>query len=87
MSESPAPVAADKLTFLLSLVPYLIDHDNVSVADVADQDERRPAVIGRQRPRILLGLFAGVAHEHVPASMRAAATAAVGVWQDRQAGE
>lgn len=28
--------ASDKLTFLLSLVPYLIDHDNVSVSEVAD---------------------------------------------------
>ncbi|GAB3126271.1 helix-turn-helix transcriptional regulator [Glaciibacter psychrotolerans] len=27
--------AADKLTFLLSLVPYLTEHDDVSVADVA----------------------------------------------------
>jgi proteasome accessory factor C len=32
----PAPLhAGDKLTFLLSLVPYLIDHDHVSVTEVA----------------------------------------------------
>ena len=29
--------AQDKLTFLLSLVPYLMDHDRVSVAEVATQ--------------------------------------------------
>src|SRR5690606_39664443 len=45
------------------------------VADVANQDERRPDVIGRQRAGILLGLLAGVAHQHVPAPMRAAAAA------------
>jgi proteasome accessory factor C len=28
--------ASDKLTFLLSLVPYLMDHDSVPVAEVAD---------------------------------------------------
>ena len=38
--------AQDKLAFLLSLVPYLIDHDDVSVADAAahfgvSEDEMR----------------------------------------------
>ena len=28
--------ASDKLTFLLSLVPYLMDHDRVSVSEVAE---------------------------------------------------
>lgn len=31
--------ASDRLTFLLSLVPYLIDHDNVSVTEVAQHFE------------------------------------------------
>jgi len=37
MSIKPAALgASDKLTFLLSLVPYLMDHDRVSVTAVAD---------------------------------------------------
>ncbi|MBB5641216.1 WYL domain-containing protein [Cryobacterium roopkundense] len=35
MSAREPRLAADKLTFLLALVPYLIDHDNVAVDDVA----------------------------------------------------
>lgn len=36
MAESTPPLQArDKLTFLLSLVPYLMDHDRVSVKDAA----------------------------------------------------
>jgi proteasome accessory factor C len=37
MAERKAPAfqAADKLAFLLSLVPYLMDHDRVTVADAA----------------------------------------------------
>ncbi|KFF61039.1 DeoR faimly transcriptional regulator [Cryobacterium sp. MLB-32] len=35
MSARTPRLAADKLTFLLALVPYLIDHDNVAVTDVA----------------------------------------------------
>jgi proteasome accessory factor C len=31
----PPLQAQDKLTFLLSLVPYLMDHDRVSVAEAA----------------------------------------------------
>jgi len=31
----PALGASDKLTFLLSLIPYLMDHDSVTVTDVA----------------------------------------------------
>jgi proteasome accessory factor C len=34
MADKPR-LAQDKLAFLLSLVPYLLDHDRVSVADVA----------------------------------------------------
>lgn len=49
-SRQTAPrQAADKLAFLLALVPYLMDHDRVSVAEVAhhfgvDQDDIRDAV-------------------------------------------
>jgi proteasome accessory factor C len=36
MAEKPQPLRAqDKLAFLLSLVPYLMDHDRVSVVDAA----------------------------------------------------
>ena len=38
MAEKPQPrLAQDKLAFLLSLVPYLMDHDRVSVGDAAKQ--------------------------------------------------
>lgn len=33
--RSPALGASDKLTFLLSLIPYLMDHDSVTVGEVA----------------------------------------------------
>ena len=33
--QNPPRLAQDKLAFLLSLVPYLMDHDRVSVADAA----------------------------------------------------
>ena len=33
--RSPALGASDKLTFLLSLIPYLMDHDRVTVGEVA----------------------------------------------------
>ncbi|TFD33308.1 helix-turn-helix transcriptional regulator [Cryobacterium cryoconiti] len=36
MSAGPAIGASDKLTFLLSLVPFLMDHDRISVTAVAD---------------------------------------------------
>ncbi len=35
VDRRPAPHAADKLAFLLALVPWLIDHDRVSVTDAA----------------------------------------------------
>jgi len=60
MSESPAPVAADKLTFLLSLVPYLIDHDDVSVAEVA---ERFGVAADRVRSAVRLIAVSGVPGE------------------------
>lgn len=50
MAEKPQPrLAQDKLAFLLSLVPYLMDHDRVSVADAAkhfgvDEAQIREAV-------------------------------------------
>ncbi|TFB49488.1 helix-turn-helix transcriptional regulator [Cryobacterium tagatosivorans] len=34
-ARPPALGASDKLTFLLSLIPYLMDHDSVTVAEVA----------------------------------------------------
>jgi proteasome accessory factor C len=38
MAERKGPILAqDKLAFLLSLVPFLMDHDRISVADVARQ--------------------------------------------------
>lgn len=37
--------AQDKLTFLLSLVPYLIDHESVSVAEVAEHFDVEPEQI------------------------------------------
>lgn len=41
----PARPAADKLAFLLALVPYLMDHDRVSVAEVAQHFELTEAEI------------------------------------------
>ena len=38
-----------------------------AMADVADDQKRRPAVLRIERPGIALGLVAGVAHQHVPA--------------------
>jgi proteasome accessory factor C len=35
MNGGATPGASDKLTFLLSLVPFLMDHDSISVTDVA----------------------------------------------------
>ena len=40
-----------------------------AVADVADEDEGRPAVRGRQRAGIVLGLPPGVQHQHVPGAV------------------
>jgi proteasome accessory factor C len=43
MAERQQPLQAqDKLTFLLSLVPYLMDHDRVSVGEVAEHFGMRP---------------------------------------------
>lgn len=45
-STAAAPLQAqDKLTFLLSLVPYLIDHESISVAEVAEHFDVAPAQI------------------------------------------
>ena len=44
--KKSAPLhAQDKLTFLLSLVPYLIDHESVSVTEVADHFDVSPEQI------------------------------------------
>jgi proteasome accessory factor C len=46
MAERPTPVhAQDKLAFLLSLVPYLIEHDSISVTEAAEQFGVSPAQI------------------------------------------
>lgn len=46
MANRPNPFQAqDKLTFLLSLVPYLMDHDRVSVTEVADHFGVSPELI------------------------------------------
>ncbi|MDH6236986.1 WYL domain-containing protein [Cryobacterium sp. CG_9.6] len=60
MSDLPPPVAADKLTFLLSLVPYLIDHDNVTVTEVA---ERFGMSAARVRTAVRLIAVSGVPGE------------------------
>ncbi|CAN5209675.1 WYL domain-containing protein [soil metagenome] len=44
--------AQDKLTFLLSLVPYLIDHESVSVAEVAEHFDVDPEQI-REAVRLI----------------------------------
>lgn len=44
--------AQDKLTFLLSLVPYLMDHDRVSVVDAADHFGVSPELI-RESVRLI----------------------------------
>lgn len=44
--------AQDKLTFLLSLVPYLMDHDRVSVQEVADHFGMKPDQI-REAVRLI----------------------------------
>ncbi|WP_213817009.1 YafY family protein [Glaciihabitans sp. dw_435] len=46
MAERTPPLQAqDKLTFLLSLVPYLMDHDRISVTDVAAHFGMKPEQI------------------------------------------
>ena len=40
------------------------------IADVADDDEGRGGVVGRQAEDIVLGLTPGVAHQHVPLALR-----------------
>ena len=39
MSRTPPTTAGDKVTFLLALVPYLIDHESVTVTEVAHHFE------------------------------------------------
>jgi proteasome accessory factor C len=46
MAERHGPLQAqDKLTFLLSLVPFLMDHDRISVTEVAEHFGMSPAQI------------------------------------------
>jgi proteasome accessory factor C len=46
MAERRSPLQAqDKLTFLLSLVPFLMDHDRIGVTDVADHFGMKPEQI------------------------------------------
>jgi proteasome accessory factor C len=46
MADRQAPLQAqDKLTFLLSLVPFLMDHDRISVAEVAEHFGMKPEQI------------------------------------------
>ncbi|NEM90054.1 helix-turn-helix transcriptional regulator [Galbitalea soli] len=46
MAERQAPLqAGDKLTFLLSLVPFLMDHDRISVGEVAAHFGMKPEQI------------------------------------------
>ncbi|TFC42001.1 WYL domain-containing protein [Cryobacterium sp. TMT1-21] len=45
MSALVMPGASDKLTFLLSLVPYLMDRDSISVTDVADHFGVAPQLV------------------------------------------
>jgi proteasome accessory factor C len=53
MAERIPPLQAqDKLTFLLSLVPYLMDHDRVSVAEVATHFGMTPEQI-REAVRLI----------------------------------
>ena len=42
MADRQPPKAQDKLAFLLALVPYLMDHDRVSVAEAAEHFEVPP---------------------------------------------
>lgn len=53
MAEPRLPYRAqDKLTFLLSLVPFLIDHDRISVTEVAAHFDMPPAQI-REAVRLI----------------------------------
>lgn len=46
MAERRVPLQAqDKLTFLLSLVPFLMDHDRISVVEVAEHFDMKPEQI------------------------------------------
>jgi len=60
MTAQEPRLAADKLTFLLSLVPYLIDHDTVSVAEVA---ERFGVSADRVRASVRLIAMSGIPGE------------------------
>jgi hypothetical protein len=73
------PGAIGKLAVIFSLAGK-VGEDLDRMADIDDQDEGRPAMVGGKRARILFGLLAGVAHQYVPAPLRAAAAARL--WRD-----
>lgn len=52
MAERQTPKAQDKLAFLLALVPYLMDHDRVSVAEAAAHFDVPPEQI-REAVRLI----------------------------------
>jgi hypothetical protein len=72
-------LAVGKLRVVFSL-PGEVGIDLDAMADVTDQDERRPAVRGRQRAGIFLGLPLGIKHQHVPGAACASAAAIAGVF-------
>jgi hypothetical protein len=80
-AEGPAVGELDVVAALAGEVGIGLDH----VADIADQDERRPPVIGRQGTGIVLGLAAGVQHQHVPGAggIAHAAPLRLQPWQSR----
>ncbi len=77
-------LAVGKLGVVLPL-PGKVGIDLQHMADVADQDERWPPMIDRQRTGVAFGLAAGVAHQHIPASIGGSGARAVGLRGGKQA--
>jgi len=67
-------LAVRELGVVLAL-PGRIRVDLDAMPDIADEDERRPAVRGRQRAGLFFRLPLGVEHQHVPGAIRAAPAA------------
>lgn len=67
-------LAVGKLGVVLPL-PGEIGIDLDAVADVADEDERRPTMRGRQGAGVFLRLPLGVEHQDVPGAARTPAAA------------
>jgi proteasome accessory factor C len=57
--------ASDKLTFLLSLVPYLIDHDRVSVTEVAEHFGVPPERVREAVSLIAMSGVPGETHQYL----------------------